>query len=114
MIVLPKESEVVVTLLLFTKTSSAPVLSTRLVIDIFTFGPDEVLSFKQDNGSTDAPFNFQLSPGTYRIQLRRRNIILYDNASVVINARKFYSFVAKGVANGAGIFKEDLVIIKHN
>ena len=63
---------------------------------------------------TQIPFGLILRPGTYRIQLKRRNVIIAEQASFEMRGRKLYSFIARGATNGNGSYKESIVVVQHN
>lgn len=62
----------------------------------------------------EVPFSIRVRPGDYRIELRNRNKLLFEQASYTLKAGKLYTFLARGATGGTGNYKESITIIQHN
>ena len=59
-------------------------------------------------------FSFSLRPGNYQLTLQRKGITIFQQASFTVTAGKLYSFIAKGIVNGTGDYKEGVSVVQHN
>lgn len=63
--------------------------------------------------SRSYPFS-TLRPGSWKVSLERNSGVIVQPAAFDLQAGKLYSFVAKGVKSGTGVYVESLLLLKHN
>lgn len=66
------------------------------------------------NASSESDFFENLPPGNYQLQLQSNSSVLFQQASFVVLPGKLYSFIARGVVNGSGDYKERVTVVQHN
>ena len=54
-----------------------------------------------------------VKPGSYRLELKQRGSVIYNNPTVVIEARKLYSFIGKGTSGGAGPYNPSILFLQN-
>jgi hypothetical protein len=63
--------------------------------------------------SVTSGFPVLVKPGSYRLELKRSGSIIYKDTPVVIQARKLYSFIAKGVSGGMGSNSPSILLLQN-
>jgi len=58
-------------------------------------------------------FSVSLKPTLYKVMLQRKGVTIVQD-TITVQAGKIYSFIAKGVIGGAGVYKESVTVVHHN
>jgi hypothetical protein len=69
---------------------------------------------KKTNPESAFGFSYSLTPGSYQVNLVRNGNSIFRIDSLLLQAGKFYSFIARGVVNGTGTYKEAMVVVQNN
>jgi hypothetical protein len=93
------------------RTDSLTLILTR---DTLVFAVRDTYIGNKPDPSTESDFFMNLPPGNYQVQLQSNTSVLFQQSSFSILPGKLYSFVAKGVINGSGDYKERVTIVQHN
>lgn len=64
--------------------------------------------------SSSINFFLLLKPGDYKLELLKNDSLIFRQSSFSAIAGKVYSFIAKGVKNGTGVYEQNITVLQHN
>jgi len=89
-------------------TLTALLINTNTISDTVTLASN--VTYLSTVTST---FPLLFKPGSYRLELKLRGAVIYNNPVVGIGARKLYSFIAKGVSGGTAPNDPSVMILQN-
>ncbi len=89
-------------------TLSALLIKTSTTTDTVTLASN--VSYLSSVTST---FPLLIKPGSYRLELKLKGAVIYKDTAVAIQARKLYSFIAKGISGGVAPDNPSILVLQN-